>query len=198
MSWTDSRVDHLKSLWDEGSTASQIADAIGGVSRNAVIGKAHRLGLQPRLSPRHNLEEVSKRRTSPPRAKAAAPALPDAAASPPRVTKPAKVERDAAPAATASQKWPIPPAKPPAPPRRSVPAKPSAEIRGKTGLLDLTDKICKWPIGHPGEADFHFCGDAVNSRFPYCPSHCAVAYQVAKPRRDFGRSSSSFGGAWKR
>ena len=72
----------------------------------------------------------------------------------------------------------------PAPPRRLVPAKPSAEMAGKTSLLDLTDKICKWPLGHPGEPDFHFCGAPINPGFPYCLDHCSVAYQAQLPRRD--------------
>ena len=71
---------------------------------------------------------------------------------------------------------------PPAPPRRLVPAKPSAEIAGKTSLLDLTERICKWPMGHPGEPDFHFCGEAVNPGFPYCVEHCGRAYQAQLPR----------------
>ncbi|WP_218667977.1 GcrA family cell cycle regulator, partial [Sphingopyxis sp. KK2] len=71
---------------------------------------------------------------------------------------------------------------PPAPPRRLVPAKPSAEIAGKTTLLDLNDRICRWPMGHPGEPDFHFCGVAVNPGFPYCVEHCGRAYQAQLPR----------------
>ena len=72
----------------------------------------------------------------------------------------------------------------PAPPRRLVPAKPSDAVAGKTSLLDLNDRICKWPIGHPGEPDFHFCGDKVNPGFPYCVEHCGHAYQAQMPRRD--------------
>ncbi|WP_343794847.1 GcrA family cell cycle regulator, partial [Sphingomonas trueperi] len=72
----------------------------------------------------------------------------------------------------------------PAPPRRLVPAKPSEAIAGKTTLLDLNDKICKWPLGHPGEPDFHFCGEKVNPGFPYCVEHCGHAYQAQLPRRD--------------
>jgi GcrA cell cycle regulator len=72
----------------------------------------------------------------------------------------------------------------PAPPRRMVPAKPSAEMAGKTGLLELNDRICKWPLGHPGEPDFHFCGKPINPGFPYCLDHCSVAYQAQLPRRD--------------
>ncbi|WP_218018892.1 GcrA family cell cycle regulator, partial [Novosphingobium rosa] len=71
---------------------------------------------------------------------------------------------------------------PPAPPRRLVPAKPSAEIADKTSLLDLNDRICRWPMGHPGEPDFHFCGDKVNPGFPYCVEHCGRAYQAQLPR----------------
>jgi GcrA cell cycle regulator len=73
---------------------------------------------------------------------------------------------------------------PPAPPRRLVPAKPSPDVADKTGLLDLNEKICKWPIGHPGEPDFHFCGRPANPGFPYCVEHCGVAYQAQLPRRD--------------
>jgi GcrA cell cycle regulator len=73
---------------------------------------------------------------------------------------------------------------PPAPPRRLVPAKPSPEVADKTSLLDLNDRICKWPIGHPGEPDFHFCGEPANPGFPYCVEHCGVAYQAQLPRRD--------------
>ena len=73
---------------------------------------------------------------------------------------------------------------PPAPPRRLVPAKPSPEVADKTSLLDLNDRICKWPIGHPGEPDFHFCGHPSNPGFPYCVEHCGVAYQAQLPRRD--------------
>jgi GcrA cell cycle regulator len=71
---------------------------------------------------------------------------------------------------------------PPAPPRRLVPAKPSPEIADKTSLLDLNDKVCRWPMGHPGEADFHFCGQNVNPGFPYCVEHCGRAYQAQLPR----------------
>jgi GcrA cell cycle regulator len=73
---------------------------------------------------------------------------------------------------------------PPAPPRRLVPAKPSPEIADKTSLLDLNDRICKWPMGHPGEPDFHFCGQPANPGYPYCVQHCGVAYQAQLPRRD--------------
>jgi GcrA cell cycle regulator len=203
MSWTDQRIDQLKTLWEKGLTASQIADELGGVSRNAVIGKAHRLGLKSRPSP-VKANEADKKPA--PKKAAAAPAKPVAAAAPMRPrpsapTAPAAAPRadgEAAPEVRAStmprivsigpggfmrqgpgdQQAPIPPA----PPRRLVPAKPSPEMADKTSLLDLNERVCRWPMGHPGEADFHFCGEAVNPGFPYCVEHCGRAYQAQLPR----------------
>lgn len=198
MSWTDERIDQLKRLWESGMTASQIADELGGVSRNAVIGKAHRLGLQARPSPvRANdasaaTPEADRPTPSPAPAPLAAPAATPAtpapvAAEPVQRPAPATqvVMRSIGPGGFLRQ-GPgdqQPPATP-APPRRLVPAKPSAEVAGKTSLLDLNDKICKWPLGHPGEPDFHFCGSPINPGFPYCVNHCSVAYQAQLPRRD--------------
>src|SRR3954471_18673078 len=200
MSWTDERIDRLKSLWTQGMTASQIADELGGVSRNAVIGKAHRLGLQSRPSPVKPNEGMSDAAPSPfePEAEAgpaATEAEPEAAAeaepeapsvepAPPPAAPQPQI-RSIGPGgfvrqAPGEQQSPIPPA----PPRRLVPAKPSPEIADKTSLLDLNEKICKWPIGHPGEPDFHFCGSPANPGFPYCVEHCGVAYQAQIPRRD--------------
>ena len=203
MSWTDERIERLKELWTKGMTASQIADELGGVSRNAVIGKAHRLGLQARPSPVKPNEPAPP--AKPPRAKApeavsekqerlvetSAPASDDQAQpAPPAAAGPASQPpqpqiRSIGPGGflrqgPGDQQPPIPPA----PPRRLVPAKPSAEVADKTSLLDLNEKICKWPIGHPGEPDFHFCGKSANPGFPYCVEHCGVAYQAQLPRRD--------------
>jgi GcrA cell cycle regulator len=209
MAWTDERIETLKTMWEKGMTASQIADKLGGVSRNAVIGKAHRLGLQSRPSPVKPNEPEEK------------PAAPKAAApkpAPAPAAKPAEPKAEAKPAAPAAAhaRPPLPPTPQPAaerepqtmlrsigpggfirqapgeqqapaapaPPRRLVPARPSPEIAGKTTLLDLNDRICKWPIGHPGEPDFHFCGEPVNPGFPYCVEHCGHAYQAQLPRRD--------------
>jgi len=82
----------------------------------------------------------------------------------------------------------------PAPPRRLVPARTAPEFANKTSLLDLSDKICKWPLGHPGEPDFHFCGEKVNPGFPYCVTHCGHAYQAQLPRRDRRAAPLPFGG----
>lgn len=211
MSWTEERIDKLKKMWKKGLTASQIAEELGGVSRNAVIGKAHRLELESRPSPVKTID-VAPAKVEP--RKAVAPKLKVEAATPP---PPAPPVSRAVPAAQPLEKsadvpQPVPtsphaptgaqlrsigpggflrqgpgdqaPPATPAPPRRLVPAKPSAEIAGKTGLLDLNEKICKWPIGHPGEPDFHFCGEKVNPGFPYCVAHCSHAYQAQLPRRD--------------
>ncbi len=209
MSWTDERIATLKKMWEGGSTASQIAEELGGVSRNAVIGKAHRLGLKSRPSPVKANEKKKAAKKAAPKA-AAKKAAPKAAAKP--AAKPApKREAAAKPAAPASSGTPSQPLPnptpdlpkivsvgpggflrqgpgdqqapiPPAPPRRLVPAKPSPEIADKTSLLDLSEKVCRWPMGHPGEPDFHFCGEPVNPGFPYCVEHCGRAYQAQLPR----------------
>ena len=205
MSWTDERIATLKKMWEGGATASQIADELGGVSRNAVIGKAHRLGLKARPSPvKPNEEKPEPKKTAPapvaarPVAKKPLPAparpQPAAEARPaPASDIPSQPIPNQTPAmprvvsvgpggflrqGPGDQQAPIPPA----PPRRLVPAKPSPEIADKTSLLDLSDRVCRWPMGHPGEADFHFCGTAVNPGFPYCVEHCGRAYQAQLPR----------------
>ena len=217
MSWTEERIERLKKMWHDGATASQIADELGGVSRNAVIGKAHRLGLEQRPSPVKPGEEKEAKKAQKadgPAPAAPAPKAPRAEAAPKAsapapssdapiaqsVTSPAPLQpsaprrqlspqelqyRSIGPGGfirqgPGEQQAPIPPA----PPRRLVPAKPSPEVADKTSLLDLNDRICKWPIGHPGEPDFHFCGEAANPGFPYCVQHCGVAYQAQLPRRD--------------
>ena len=199
MSWTDERIETLRTMWEAGQTASQIAEALGGVSRNAVIGKAHRLGLQARPSPVRANEPAAAEAPAPtpvappppvvePEPEPVRPepvmeAAPEPVAEPTREPQP--VLRSVGPGGFVRQspgEQQPPPS--PAPPRRLVPAKPSAEIAGKTSLLDLNDRICKWPIGHPGEPDFHFCGDKVNPGFPYCVEHCGHAYQAQLHRRD--------------
>jgi len=215
MSWTDERIDTLKTMWEGGQTASQIAEALGGVSRNAVIGKAHRLGLQSRPSPVVPKEEVK------PEPVVAAPPPPPAPPPPVRAPEPVQAapaaSSDASPDGPPVADKPVAPPAPilrsvgpggflrqapgeqqapitPAPPRRLVPAKPSPEMADKTSLLDLNDKICKWPLGHPGEPDFHFCGVKVNPGFPYCVEHCGHAYQAQLPRRDRRAPPLPFGG----
>ncbi len=131
-------------LWNEGLAASAIAEKLGdGCSRNAVIGKAHRLGLDSRPSPVKSAEGA----------------------------KPAEAKADGI------EVGPTEVVKRPR--SRAKPVKPQL-----TTLLDLSEKVCKWPIGHPSDTDFHFCGKPSNPGFPYCAEHCAVAYQAQMPRRD--------------
>jgi GcrA cell cycle regulator len=224
MSWTDERIATLKKMWEGGATASQIADELGGVSRNAVIGKAHRLGLKSRPSPVKATEKkpaakkpasksaASKKPAPAPAKPAAKPAKePDMPAAAEDTQKAAaKPDLGATVSVNRPEKAPSPPPGdgeelpkivsvgpggflrqgpgdqqapiPPAPPRRLVPAKPSPDIADKTSLLDLSDKVCRWPMGHPGEPDFHFCGEPVNPGFPYCVEHCGRAYQAQLPR----------------
>lgn len=138
MAWTDDRVEKLRELWDKGLSASQIAKELAeGVTRNAVIGKAHRMGLASRPSP---------------------------------------VKADPAKRAAATSK------KKAAPTNKKEKVK-STPSSGKVTILDLTESMCKWPIGHPGEPNFHFCGKPSQPTFPYCAAHCVEAYQVQQPRR---------------
>ncbi|MFL0585155.1 GcrA family cell cycle regulator [Sphingomonas olei] len=235
MSWTEERIDTLRKMWEGGQTASQIAEALGGVSRNAVIGKAHRLGLQSRPSPVVSKDAEAKAAAAAAAAKPApepvVAAPPPPPAPPPPAPPPAPAPRAASPTPAVTQvsapkpitiTTPLEPERSPesmrmvrsvgpggfvrqapgeqqapstpAPPRRLVPAKPSPEIAGKTSLLDLSDKVCKWPLGHPGEPDFHFCGEKVNPGFPYCVEHCGHAYQAQLPRRDRRAAPLPFGG----
>ena len=212
MSWTDERIETLKTMWEAGQTASQIAEALGEVSRNAVIGKAHRLGLQARPSPVKSAESAGAVTEAPldgpldaePEAVVVEDDTPPFAVTDEAEDEAVEEDEDAVPAVPAAPAAPPPPIMrsvgpggfvrqtpgeqqppaTPAPPRRLVPAKPSAEIAGKTSLLELNDRICKWPLGHPGEPDFHFCGEKVNPGFPYCVPHCGHAYQAQLPRRD--------------
>ncbi|MGX7926966.1 GcrA family cell cycle regulator [Tsuneonella sp. HG094] len=215
MSWTDERIATLKKMWEGGATASQIADELGGVSRNAVIGKAHRLGLKSRPSPVKPTEDKPEPvKAATPAAKSPVKKIPLPVAPRPSAPPAPAAAPQARPVATQpgvstdtpSQPLPNPTANmpkivsvgpggflrqgpgdqqapiPPAPPRRLVPAKPSPSIADKTSLLDLSDKVCRWPMGHPGEPDFHFCGENVNPGFPYCVEHCGRAYQAQLPR----------------
>jgi GcrA cell cycle regulator len=180
MAWTDERIALLKQYWEEGRSASQIAELLGeGLSRNAVIGKAHRLGLASRPSPLKTGE--AKAESKAPRAE------PKAAAPKPAPARPVPAAPAAAPAqAEAPQRpAPAPVAEPVAIEPASVAARSAPRPKGgRVTLLDLNDRICKWPIGHPDEPDFHFCGKPVNPGFPYCSEHCLVAYQAQMPRRD--------------
>jgi GcrA cell cycle regulator len=182
MAWTEERIALLTKYWQEGHSASQIAEALGeGLTRNAVIGKAHRLGLASRPSPLKGADAGAEAKDGRNRRRVAAPA--------PAEDPAATTDNGADEAATAAvaEAAPVAPAVPAAPP----PAAPAPRRAGRASekvrrvtLLDLNDRICKWPIGHPDEPDFHFCGKPVSPGFPYCPEHCALAYQAQMPRKD--------------
>ncbi|MEM7438173.1 MAG: GcrA family cell cycle regulator [Pseudomonadota bacterium] len=184
MSWTDERVELLKTMWGEGKSASQIAKELGGVTRNAVIGKVHRLGLSNRASP-------SKATKDKPAAKEATPKAPPKAAKPAAAPK-----REAAqekPVASVPARKAIIPAGQPLPPQPSnseISEEALANVAAvekkakKLRLMELTEKTCKWPIGDPATEDFWFCGLSVQQGKPYCEAHTAVAFQPMSSRRD--------------
>jgi GcrA cell cycle regulator len=189
MSWTDERVELLKKMWTEGQSASQIAKELGGVTRNAVIGKVHRLGLSNRAG---TMPEPAKAETTPkPEAKAAAkPAAAPRAEAKPSATK----SEPAQPAATvAPGRKPIIPAGQPLPPQPSageISPEALASVREvekkarRISLMELTERTCKWPIGDPATEDFWFCGLASQPGKPYCEAHVGVAFQPMSSRRD--------------
>ena len=157
MAWTEDRVEILTKLWAEGLSASQIAKQLGGVTRNAVIGKVHRLGLSGRAKPSRPKKATNVRSASP-RKRAATSRKPRAPRS---VAKPAVV---AAP--------------PPPPPIEAKPL-PNGEF---ATIMTIKDHMCKWPIGDPMESDFRFCGRKIKQGEPYCEAHCSVAYQPSRRR----------------
>ncbi len=190
MSWTEERVETLKRMWAEGQSASQIAKELGGVTRNAVIGKVHRLGL-------------SNRAGGTPSATTAKPAAKEKPAKPAKPVRPAakKAEAAAEPAADAATETPAPtPArKPIIPAGQPLPPQPSAneispealetvreveKTAKKLTLMELTERTCKWPIGDPATEDFWFCGLPVQPGKPYCEAHVGVAFQPMSSRRD--------------
>lgn len=154
MDWTDERITELKRLWSEGFSASQIAERLGGITRNAVIGKAHRLHLASRPSPIQR--QIGERRQR------SRPAVRPAAM---RVAPVEAVRAEPPPAVVA--KAPAPP------PPKNFRAGPI----DYSSALTLSDRHCHWPIGHPNEPGFHFCGAPAASGRPYCHAHCQVAYR---------------------
>ncbi len=211
MSWTDERVELLKKMWNEGHSASQIAKELGGVTRNAVIGKVHRLGLSNRSGPDAAADAspapAAPAKPAPERAeapvvdlaeakaaRAASRPAPDPAPAPPAPERP-----DPAPAAEEVQEAPVYKPRPIIPAGQPLPPQPStneidsealATVREvektarKLSLSELTERTCKWPIGDPATEDFWFCGLPVAPGKPYCEAHVAVAFQPMSARRD--------------
>ena len=151
MAWTDDRVEILTKLWAEGLSASQIAKQLGGVTRNAVIGKVHRLGLSGRAKPSNPAKKKARKTVNRTRV--------TRAPSAPRAPRPVVQPR-------------------PAPP--PIEALPMADGRFAT-ILTITDHMCKWPIGDPSTSEFRFCGRKTDDKDePYCKAHSSVAYQASR------------------
>jgi GcrA cell cycle regulator len=164
--WTDERVETLKKLWGEGLSASQIATEIGGgITRNAVIGKVHRLGLSGRG-----------------KAKAPPPARPKAKAVP-APSAPAPAPRPAAIVAPPPAALAIEAAPEPAP--VAVADEVGLPLSERVTIMDLRESMCRWPMGDPTKPEFRFCGARSVTGLPYCSHHAQVAYQpVADRKRD--------------
>jgi GcrA cell cycle regulator len=158
MAWNDERVELLKKLWSDGLSASQIAGRLGGVTRNAVIGKVHRLGLSGRAT-------TSRMKSHRPRARSQ---------SARRLMKPrfANLGNPAFRNLLADSEPYIPPAE-----ELVIP------LNERKSIQTLTEVSCRWPIGDPQLADFHFCGRNKVTGLPYCEFHARRAFQPPQPRR---------------
>ena len=139
MSWTEEKVAKLKELWGKGNTASQIAEIIGGISRNAVIGKAHRLNLSAKIKTRTATSSKEFNET-----------LED---------KNIKIKRGR------KNRF------------KSLIIEKNFEPESPKQLEELDENVCKWPIGHPDEESFYFCGRSSLKDFSYCKLHLLYAYQ---------------------
>ena len=158
MSWTDERVETLKRMWSEGQSASQIAKELGGVTRNAVIGKVHRLGLS-------NREEGE--------------------AEAPPAEPPAPVAfTNRRPIVPAGQPLPPQPSANEISPEALANVREIEKKARKLTLMELTERTCKWPIGDPATEKFWFCGLPSQPGKPYCEAHVSVAFQPMSSRRD--------------
>ncbi len=160
--WTDERVERLKKLWNDGLSASQIAAELGGITRNAVIGKVHRLGLSGRAkAPSSSVPRQRK---------------PRAPAQMFRSVRPA-TRGNTALAAHFEAAYELAPEPEPELIENVIP------IGQRCSIIDLNDEKCHWPIGDPGQPDFFFCGGKTISSLPYCAYHCRIAYQPVADRR---------------
>lgn len=165
MSWTDERVEALKKLWQEGLSASQIAGRIGGVTRNAVIGKVHRLGLAGRATT-SRMKSHRPRRTPQPQKQRPISGKPRFQ----QVGNPALrqlYQADAEPYTPPAEELVIP-------------------LKERKYIQTLTESCCRWPIGDPQDAEFHFCGKKKVAGLPYCEVHARRAFQPPQARRREG------------
>jgi len=167
--WTDERVELLKKLWSDGLSASQIAAELGNVTRNAVIGKVHRLGLSGRA--KSAAAPAAPRNAAPRKAPARAPSHPmsgpaggarGAHALAPQFVTEAEPEAEQAP--MPSEDVVIP-------------------FSERVTIMELREYMCRWPMGDPTSPDFRFCGARSQTGLPYCSYHSRIAYQPAADRR---------------
>ena len=200
MSWTDERVETLKKMWADGQSASQIAKELGGVTRNAVIGKVHRLGLSNRVGGgRADEDDVPPGAALPPEQDIVpdpemyADQMPET--DPPEDLTDADEsgEEPGANVTTLPVRKVIIPAGQPLPPQPSaneISPEALASVREvekrarRLTLMELTERTCKWPIGDPATPDFWFCGLPSQPGKPYCEAHVGVAFQPMSARRD--------------
>jgi GcrA cell cycle regulator len=167
MAWTDERVELLKKLWVDGLSASQIAGRLGGVTRNAVIGKVHRLGLSGRATSSRS-SAPRPRRTYTPR-QHHTPSLMFGTRG--NVALKPAYEAEFEPSAAPLEELVIP-------------------LHERASILTLKESMCRWPIGDPGDDDFHFCGRKKCGSLPYCEHHARMAYQPVQLRRRERRFAS--------
>jgi GcrA cell cycle regulator len=160
MTWNDERVELLKKLWTDGLSASQIASELGGITRNAVIGKVHRLGLSGRAkTPAASVPRPRKPRTASPMMRVSRPAMRGNTALAPVHGYEFEVEAE------------------PQIVENIVP------IGQRCTLLELNEVKCRWPVGDPGSTEFFFCGGKTADGLPYCGYHSRLAYQPVNDRR---------------
>lgn len=182
MSWTAERVELLTKLWADGLSASQIAGELGNVTRNAVIGKVHRLGLSGRTksggaAPKPKKAATSTTKTaSPVKASVSEPVSP-----PPTAPISSPSLQPTVAGATALKVEPVESIEP------ELETVPTPEVvipvSERATILTLTERTCKWPIGDPGSEDFYFCGRQSDAGTPYCAHHRTIAYQPVSDRR---------------
>jgi len=170
MSWTDERVERLKKMWAEGLTASNIAKELGDVTRNAVIGKVHRLGLSGRAK---STRKPVKRTVKTANAKTAKSEMKQSVTVNTSTT--VSVGNTALKAEVLAQPSIIP--------QRTPLEELVIPLHQRASILQLNEHRCKWPIGDPTDEDFHYCGRQKDPAKSYCDHHCGVAYQTQDRKR---------------